>query len=375
MLGTYFMPEYFRSIENPRVREPLMRMAQDIQEDLEGFEQILKSSGCEVIRAPQPTGVFDVSRTEVPPLQVRNNHCVIGSTLYQLCPDFSDSLTKVLTEYCPDVRDISESNRNFYINSMDKARDNYNPDLDIWYSQNKYSELAGSDWPKYDEYVLGQRSTQPDILGEMSKFATFWTYETKELGPLQGPNVINTTDRILVDNNEYCDYSQWLSQNISDHRPVQQFISKAAHVDGCFAVLGHNVILGIDPLIDYGYHFPEFRVIQVPADAYQNHISEFKLMKKTVSGAWWLPGQEHNAEFINFVELYLKSWTGYVTESIFDVNVLALNEDTICVSNLTSDVSQKLSAQGIDCIVVPWRHRFFVDGGLHCITLDLHRDL
>jgi hypothetical protein len=25
-------------------------------------------------------------------------------------------------------------------------------------------------------------------------------------------------------------------------------------------------------------------------------------------------------------------------------------------------------------VYVPWRHRYFWDGGLHCITLDLRRD-
>jgi hypothetical protein len=25
-------------------------------------------------------------------------------------------------------------------------------------------------------------------------------------------------------------------------------------------------------------------------------------------------------------------------------------------------------------VYVPWRHRYFWDGGLHCITLDLYRE-
>ena len=28
----------------------------------------------------------------------------------------------------------------------------------------------------------------------------------------------------------------------------------------------------------------------------------------------------------------------------------------------------------IEPIIVPWRHRYFWDGGLHCITLDLNRE-
>jgi hypothetical protein len=97
-------------------------------------------------------------------------------------------------------------------------------------------------------------------------------------------------------------------------------------------------------------------------------------MKEKVSGVWWLAGEEHNHKLISYVESNLKPWLGYVEESIFDVNVLALDENTICVSNITPEVESALKARNIECIVVPWRHRFFVDGGLHCITLDLYRD-
>jgi hypothetical protein len=97
-------------------------------------------------------------------------------------------------------------------------------------------------------------------------------------------------------------------------------------------------------------------------------------MKEKVSGVWWLAGEEHNHNLITYVESNLKPWLGYVAESIFDVNVLALDENTVCVSNVTPEVELALKAHNIECIVVPWRHRFFVDGGLHCITLDLYRD-
>jgi hypothetical protein len=32
-----------------------------------------------------------------------------------------------------------------------------------------------------------------------------------------------------------------------------------------------------------------------------------------------------------------------------------------------------LERYGITAHVVPFRHRFFWDGGLHCVTSDLHR--
>lgn len=374
MLGSYFYPEFFSKITNPKVREPLMRMAEEINQDLDVFQSILKAHGAQVIKAAQPTGYFDESNPYAPTLHVRNTHAVVGDTMYQFNQDWPVPITPTLKEYCDNVVNLIDSNNNFYKANMEAAgKTNYCQSTDTWYRKEKYQELAGSSWPDYYDYVQGVRSEDPDINNEISSFHTAITYETKELGPLQGPNVISLPGEVVVSHCEYCAYDQWLGQHIQD-RPVRQFVSVASHVDGCFAVIGNNTILGISPFVDYESIFPGYTVVKVPEKSYQDQIEEFNLMKQRVDGAWWLAGEEHNDQFINFVENNLKSWVGYVAESIFDVNVLALNNNTICVSNITPEVETQLKARGIDCIVVPWRHRFFVDGGLHCITLDLYRD-
>jgi hypothetical protein len=374
MLGAYAYPEFFSKIKQSHIREPLMRMSHEINEDLEIFEKTLRDYGCTVIRADSPTGYFDTNNSYVPPLHVRNSHTVIGNTMYQLNSDFYNPITPILKKYCTDFVDLVDQNDKFYSTSMSSASNNYNHEKDTWYSHSKYVELAGSSWPLYQDYVNGVRCIDPNIIEEMASFQQTLEYETKEMGALQGPNVINTNHTIYVDAPEYCDYTKWLANHITDTRPIKQFTSKAGHVDGCFAVLGNNVILGIDPFIDYKTYFSDYTVIGIPPGEYQTLITEFKSMKDKVKGKWWLAGEENNDEFINFVENNLKSWVGYIAESVFDVNVLALDANTICVSNITPIVKEKLRQHNIECIVVPWRHRFFVDGGLHCITLDLYRD-
>lgn len=373
LLGSFFYPEYFSKIKNPKVREPLMRIAQEINEDLEYFSQVLSEFGTTVIRSTQPIGYFDQENPYTAPLQVRNHFCVIGNTMYQFNKDFALPIGPVLKEYCPDIVNLVDANNQLYNQSMLQARENSNGSQ--WFSKKKYKQLSGSDWPTYSDYVSGVRSDDPNISTEMQMFTEVLEYDIKELGPLQGPNIINTEHTIYVDNNEYCDYATWLSTRLPDPRPVKQFTSGAGHVDGCFAVLGNQVILGIEPLIDYEQIFPGYKIVRVPRNLYQDHIEEFATMKQKVNGRWWLAGEEHNNEFINYVETHLKSWTGYISESVFDVNVLALDANTICVSNVSKDISQQLKLHQIECIEIPWRHRFFVDGGLHCITLDLHREL
>ena len=374
LLGTYFYPEFFSKIKNPKVREPMMRIAQEINEDLDYFHQVLQNFGCQVLRADQPAGYFDEENPYLPPLQTRNTHAVVGDRLYQINEDFYNALDPIYRAYCPDITNIVAANNSFFKRSTNAAIQSYNPQKDIWYSKLKYQEMAGSSWPNYLDYVAGFRSADPNIAKELEEHRSVLEYETKEFLPLQGPNIVNTDHTIYVDANEYCDYSNWLRKHIIDPRPIRQFNTKAAHCDGCFAVLGNNVILGIDPLIDYKKYFPGYTIIGLNADQYSVPIKDYKVMKTKVAGKWWLAGEEHNDEFIGFVESKLKNWLGYISESVFDVNVLALDENTVCTLNVSPEIEKQLRSSGIECILVPWRHRFFVDCGLHCLTLDLYRD-
>ena len=183
VLGSYFFPEYFSKIKNPRVRDPLMRMSEEINDDLDNFQQILENFGATVIRATQPTGYFDQSNIHRPPLQVRNTHAVIGNYMYQFNSDWHDPIDPVLRNYCPDIINLGKSNTEFYLASMEAAKENHNPERNIWYSRDKYIELAGSDWPSYDSFVKGAESSSPRIREEILSFKSTLEYETKEIGP------------------------------------------------------------------------------------------------------------------------------------------------------------------------------------------------
>ena len=98
-------------------------------------------------------------------------------------------------------------------------------------------------------------------------------------------------------------------------------------------------------------------------------------LKRKNAGKWWLAGEEDNAEFTHFVETWLQDWVGYVEETVFDVNVLMLDEHHCCISNPNNEqVNTFLKKHNVEPVYVPWRHRYFWDGGLHCITLDLYRE-
>jgi N-dimethylarginine dimethylaminohydrolase len=376
VLGSYYTSDYFRYIEDSKVRSALCQVSDEINQDLEQFEQFLKKKNITVVR-PQLPSVEEFyqhleqhGRLPVPPLQPRNHHSVIGNRLYKIEPAHSH-VDQCLHNYCNDVVDLSKHNLNWYHASLQQHINCSNNG--IWYRRQKYQELAGPDWPCFDSYVQGVRSSLPHIHQEMQQFESVLSYNTRDFGVLAGPNIFPTDDGVVVDCNEYCDYDQWAQQHMAV-KPCIRINTGAGHTDGCFVVLGHRTILGIDPLIDYKQIFPDHTVIPVPDQSYINHVTAFNQMKQQVQGRWWVDGQETNHKFIEFIENYCGAWTGFVEETVFDVNVLAIDPDTVCVSGRNPDIQKKLAQQGIESISMPWRHRFFVDGGLHCITLDLYRE-
>ena len=228
VLGNYYTPEYFRFITAASIREPLMRIADEINQDLDTFEKILTQHGSRVIRPQLPTVDQFVAHHEqtqqflIPPVNPRDCHSVIGHTMYRVSPlDTGNKLVDdcVSNYNSDDLVDLSDTNREFYYNSMSQVRDCYNPQLDTWYCRNKYAELAGPDWPRFEEYVRGTRSDHPFIRQELEQFDRDLCYETKELNCLQGPNILLEDDRIVIDSNEYCDYAGWVRPAI--RRPAR----------------------------------------------------------------------------------------------------------------------------------------------------------
>ena len=59
-----------------------------------------------------------------------------------------------------------------------------------------------------------------------------------------------------------------------------------------------------------------------------------KFKYESSPGAWYVQGQTPTPEFTAFVDTYLTQWTGFVAETVFDVNCLpgclSLRHDPMC---------------------------------------------
>lgn len=170
-----------------------------------------------------------------------------------------------------------------------------------------------------------------------------------------------------------------------DHRYLYDYFVRAfptrkikpvyigGHNDAVYSLVKPGCIISTHHHSNYKDSFPGWTVKYIENQSW-NAIPEWRKLKHSNVERWWAPEDIKNNEFSSFIDTWLTHWVGYVKETVFDVNLLQINSSTVLVNNYNKDMFDFLHIHGIDPIVVPFRHRFFWDGGLHCITNDLYRE-
>ena len=145
------------------------------------------------------------------------------------------------------------------------------------------------------------------------------------------------------------------------------------HGDCTWCVPKEGCIVTLFEIQNYEDKFPGWDICYLE-DKYWDQMSPFRKVKQKNGGKWWVPGEEDQDEFSDYVEKYLQDWVGYVEETVFEVNMLSLDSNTILVNNYNKQVFDFLERHHIAPVICPFRHRWFWDGGVHCVTQDLYRE-
>lgn len=360
MLGDNWGSEFFENIKDDKVRSPLQKIAEETLEELAYFENVLKDFGCTVIRSEvdrnDRIGNYvntDGNLTEYVPrnaLQPRDYQIVAGNTLYSTFTD-NPGIVAGLEKYS-EVSPFTEKK-----------------DILVPYVQeDNYANYAGNDWPTY-EYFCKHRK-------DSSKFLDFVWDELLDISYYaHAPTSANS---MLIGEDVYIDYTCELPYHILEqifpNTRLNILDAGHTHHDGCFHPVKPGVILSIINFQNYSETFPGWDVCYLKGESWSS-VDGFTQLKEKNRGAWWAPGAHSNPQFADFVDTWLNEWVGYVEESVFDVNVLVLDEHHVCVNNMDNlQLLDFLKKHKIEPVHVPWKHRFFWDGGLHCITLDLYRE-
>jgi len=142
------------------------------------------------------------------------------------------------------------------------------------------------------------------------------------------------------------------------------------HADGTFCVVTPGLILcDQNPELVRNF-FPDWEFIIMEYPPKDDIIQE---MKDRTLGKWWVSGEENNNDLINYVEENFDHWLGNAQDSFFNINLLVIDPQNIVCNSYNEQVFEALERYNITPHMVEFRHKNFWDGGLHCITSDLHR--
>ena len=371
MLGDSYRSEFFRDIKNHRIRSALQRIADETQEDLDYFESVLKDFGCNILRPKLDAndsimnyinrdgeihGSQGVPRA---PLQPRDTQLVIGDTLYFTGTDH-ESIKNSLDTYSKNH--IAWDDKKYFQGKDLQTR---------FWTPEHWDVIAGSNWGSYSDYkndVDFFDNLNSNIKKEMLDFISInnMLVDAPSMTVVGRDLYLDQKDQYFLDHQHTT-----LLEKIPNIRLNR--LSHGGHSDSCFHTIKPGAILSLNEIQTYEHTFPGWDVCYLPDQSWDK-VQGFLTLKEKVKGKWWVPGEEDNSEFTHFVETWLQDWVGYVEETVFDVNVLVLDEHHVCVNNMNPTVIEFLKKHRMEPVHIPWRHRYFWDGGLHCITLDLERE-
>ena len=162
--------------------------------------------------------------------------------------------------------------------------------------------------------------------------------------------------------------TKWTAEGFRVH-----ISNRGYHSDGVFCVVKPGCIVSLHDIQNYTTEFPGWDVLYLPDQSWDK-VHPFLEMKAKVDGRWWIKGEEHNNQLIQFVNTWLTDWVGYVEETVFDVNMLSIDQNTVLCNNYNKEVFEHFKKHKVEPIIFNFRHRYFWDGGIHCITQDLYRE-
>jgi len=355
MLGNNYAPEFFNGIPD-KAGDPLKRICEETLEDLAGYKKILQDFGVEVIQPemdPHERFIDNPHRYPRGPLQPRDYQLVLDDKCL-ITDNDHPAIAKSLLDYAQeDTVDLTN----------------------LPWPEFKYNEIAdfrSGDWPSYKNFVenfYNEDYFLPHVWDEIQALDyKLFRLCSSSCSFMVGNRLVQSTENVNQIEMDLIEQSTYFRNfNIYWH-------DFEGHVDGNFHPIKPGAILSLFDVQNYKETFPGWDVCYLPDQSWHK-IDKFSKLKYKNKGKWWLAGEEDNDEFTHFVETWLSDWVGYVEETVFDVNVLMLDEHHCCVANPNNEkVNAFLKKHKVEPVYVPWRHRYFWDGGLHCITLDLYRE-
>jgi hypothetical protein len=189
------------------------------------------------------------------------------------------------------------------------------------------------------------------------------------------PTVTRCGDRLIVDNLDVKNLSSVMEQMYPQFKTPN--VAIGGHNDGTFNLPKPGLAICAPWMPDEAFKntLPGWDILRIQdPETITSDWGPWSHQKQLTQGRWWTPDMAENPEFADYVDNWLSDWVGLSEETVFEVNMLSINESTILSLNYQKEVHNKLQKHGIEPIYCRFRHRNFWDSGLHCLTVDTVRE-
>jgi hypothetical protein len=352
VVGRSYPPEFYSWIKVPHVRSLFEKIAIETEEDYQNIIKKLEEFGVKVLRPNLDNNSFVDGRFKPPPMTPRDYTVMIGKKFYANQNNFNFS--------------------NFYNNVKDSS----------WPACQTYDEFMNlpqhiidecNNVHQLDRYRLVKSAEYQDIFDHITDKGNEIIFNFDYY--VNGAMVSRIGKDLFFGTSDYNQDINKLSQKVDSQftSTRNHIVNTGGHSDGTYCPVAPGLIISLRDVPTYADTFPGWEVVYLPKHGWRA-VKEFMMLKKKNEGRWWIPGFEQDQDVVDTVETWLKHWTGYVEETVFDINMLIIDPKNVIVFNYNDQVFEALGRYGITPHVIPFRHRYFWDGGIHCVTSDLHRD-
>ena len=352
-VGRSYPPEFYDYITNKKVRNVFYKIAEETEEDYQKLIDKLESFDIKTLRPSVASNYKDATllsngKIKMPPMYPRDITAMIGDTFYVPAPGTKDVLRKLIDcgKFIGEDGKVPEWGKDILQGKS--------------HVQSYYQEL---------EPIISLVEKQGNKI--------LYDYKSIKYTPINTA-MISRIGKDLYFGTELCEnifnveiYKNSIDKIFNNYRC--HIVDTQGHYDSVFCPVVPGLIVSLKEVENYSGTFPGWEIIYLPNQSFDS-IPEFLKLKEKNAGKWWVPGQELNNDFTDYVEKWMNHWVGYVEETVFDVNMLVIDEKNVLCNGYNQQVFDAFSKRGITAHVINMRHRYFWDGGIHCMTSDLHRE-
>jgi len=330
VVGKGYPPEYYAWIQDVPTRKLFEQLAIETEEDLQKLCRLLAQFGVDVVRPTIP----DYEQCMIngilvpPPVQPRDHFIQIRDKLW-VC---------------------TKPNANFARNAF-----------------------AGQDLLTWDQFQTRDQEKHNVKLGFYKDIFENRPIQETELSYISGCFVSRLGENLYFATQTIYDNWNQIQREVDTlftdtHNTI---VDAQGHGDAVYCPVTQGLIISIANE-DYKDTFPDWEVVHLAESDYSKH-NRFQSSMKLNAGKWYIPGFDQNPKILETVDQYFNEWVGEAHETVFGVNILIVNPTNVVLAEYNKPTVDALERYGITAHISPFRHKYFWDAGIHCLTNDLKR--